>query len=64
LKVGNGKVKKRVISATSVTKFTIDLPMASWIPFCQSMKGAPPALATSLLGIGSAIGSAQQLAAM
>jgi hypothetical protein len=50
--------------ATSVTKFTIDLPMASWIPFCQSMKGAPPALATSLLGIGSAIGSAQQLAAM
>jgi hypothetical protein len=45
--------------ATSVTKFTIDLPMASWIAFCKSLKGAPPALATSLLGIGSAIGSAQ-----
>jgi hypothetical protein len=50
--------------ATSVTKLTIDLPMASWISFCETLKGAPPALATSLLGIGSAIGSAQQLAAM
>jgi hypothetical protein len=50
--------------ATFVTKLTIDLPMASWIAFCQLLKGAPPALATSLLGIGSAIGSAQQLAAM
>jgi hypothetical protein len=43
--------------ATYVTKLTIDLPMASWIAFCQALKGAPPALATSLLGIGSAIGS-------
>ncbi len=41
--------------ATSVTKLTIDLPMASLIAFCQSMKGAPPALPTSLLGIGSAM---------
>ena len=28
--------------ATVVTKLTIDLPMASWIAFRQSLKGAPP----------------------
>ena len=40
--------------ATSVTKLTIDLPMASWMTFCNSLKGATPALAPSLLGVGSA----------
>jgi hypothetical protein len=49
--------------ATFVTKLIIDLPMPSWIAFCLSLKGAPPA-ATALPGIGSAIGSAQHLAAM
>ena len=49
--------------ATVVTNLTIDLPMASWIAFRQSLKGAPPrtgdVAARHWLGSWLGIGSAQ-----